>query len=94
MMFCNQSTAPVVVPQLMNRSYESRGGRYAMALDIENSGVVLAPLIPWNISVSIPLAMLGAGASALPYAVLLYMIPLCSLVKRRRSAPRAEEEKI
>lgn len=67
MMFCNQSTAPVVAPQLMAHSYEARGeGKRALALDIENSGIVLAALIPWNISVSIPLAMLGAGASALP----------------------------
>lgn len=95
MMFCNQSTAPVVAPQLMAHSYEARGeGKRALALDIENSGIVLAALIPWNISVSIPLAMLGAGASALPYAVLLYMIPLCYLVTRRRLGPRAEKEKI
>ena len=95
MMFCNQSTAPVVAPQLMAHSYEVRGeGKRALALDIENSGIVLAALIPWNISVSIPLAMLGAGASALPYAVLLYMIPLCYLVTRRRLGPRAEKEKI
>ena len=38
--------------------------------------------------------MLGAGASALPYAVLLYIIPLCYLVTRRRLGPRAEKEKI
>lgn len=95
MMFCNQSTAPVVAPQLMAHSYEARGeGKRALALDIENSGIVLAALIPWNISVSIPLAMLGAGASALPYAVLLYIIPLCYLVTRRRLGPRAEKEKI
>ena len=36
----------------------------------------------------------GAGASALPYAVLLYIIPLCYLVTRRRLGPRAEKEKI
>ena len=48
-----------------------------MALDIENSGIVLSPLIPWNISVSIPLAMLGADMSAIPYEILLYAIPLC-----------------
>ena len=95
MMFCNQSTAPVVAPQLMAHSYEARGeGKRALALDIENSGIVLAALIPWNISVSIPLAMLGTGASALPYAVLLYMLPLCYLVTRRRLGPRAEKEKI
>ena len=86
MMFCNQSTAPVVAPQLMAHSYEARGeGKRAL---------VLAALIPWNISVSIPLAMLGTGASALPYAVLLYMLPLCYLVTRRRLGPRAEKEKI
>ena len=38
--------------------------------------IVLSALIPWNIACSIPLVMLGVDERAIPYAVLLYMIPL------------------
>ena len=33
-------------------------------MDIENSGILIAGLIPWSIACSIPLAMLGAGNGA------------------------------
>ena len=85
MIFCNQSAGPVVADQLLEETYRTRGqGGEELALDIENSGIVMAPLIPWNISVSIPLVMLGADASAIPYEVLLYAIPLCYLLTKRR----------
>ena len=41
------------------------------------SGLVVSALIPWNIAGSVPLQMLDAGSGAIPYMVLLYMIPLC-----------------
>lgn len=85
MIFCNQSAGPVVADQLLEETYRARGqGGEELALDIENSGIVMAPLIPWNISVSIPLVMLGADTSAIPYEVLLYAIPLCYLLTKRR----------
>ena len=85
MIFCNQSAGPVVADQLLEETYRARGqGGEELALDIENSGIVMAPLIPWNISVSIPLVMLGADASAIPYEILLYAIPLCYLLTKRR----------
>ena len=88
MVFCNQSTCAVVCNQLLEDDYTKRGhGRGEMALDVENSGIVLAPLIPWNISVSIPLAMLGADMSAIPYEILLYAIPLCYWLTKRRVYP-------
>ena len=93
MVFCNQSTCAVVCNQLLEDDYTKRGhGRGEMALDVENSGIVLAPLIPWNISVSIPLAMLGADMSAIPYEILLYAIPLCYwLTKRRVYPPKGDD---
>ncbi|MEF2957717.1 MAG: Na+/H+ antiporter NhaC family protein [Oscillospiraceae bacterium] len=93
MVFCNQSTCAVVCNQLLGDDYTKRGhGRGEMALDIENSGIVLSPLIPWNISVSIPLAMLGADMSAIPYEILLYAIPLCYwLTKRRVYPPKGDD---
>ena len=93
MVFCNQSTCAVVCNQLLEDDYTKHGhGRGEMALDIENSGIVLSPLIPWNISVSIPLAMLDADMSAIPYEILLYAIPLCYwLTKRRVYPPKGDD---
>ena len=89
--FCNQSTGAVVVPQLLAETYHEKGADdHELAIDMENSGVVISPLIPWNISVSIPLVMLGASARAIPYAVLLYMIPLCYGLTKRHFYPRKE----
>ncbi len=43
MVFCNQSTCAVVSDPLLEDDYTKRGhGRGEMALDIENSGIVLS----------------------------------------------------
>lgn len=86
--FCNQMIVIVLGEQLLGNVYEKRGAsRQELAIDIENSGIVLAPAIPWNIAGSIPLAMMGAGPAAIPYAVLLYMIPLCYGLTKKRFYP-------
>ena len=80
MIFCNQSVVIVMGGQLLRRCY---GDRSEQAVDMENSGIVLSALIPWNIACSIPLVMLDVDERALPCAVLLYMIPLVyGLTKR------------
>lgn len=94
MVFCNQSTCAVVATQLLEKPYrEAGGGNEELALDVENSGVIISPLIPWNISVSIPLQMLGVGAAAIPYAVLLYMLPLVYGLTKRWVYPAKERNK-
>ena len=67
--------------QVLGGAYQDRE---ELAMDIENSGILIAGLIPWSIACSIPLAMLGADASALPYALLLWLIPLCYLFTKKR----------
>jgi NhaC family Na+:H+ antiporter len=54
-----------------------------LALDISNSAVTLCGLVPWNIACAVPLAAMEADISALPFCVLLYMIPVCSLINSR-----------
>ncbi len=89
--FCNQTTGAVVTPQLLDQAYRQRGAtNQEMALDLENSGIVMSPLIPWNIAGSIPLVMLGSDASAIPYEVLLYMIPLCYFFTKKYFYPPKE----
>lgn len=82
--FCNQSVAIIMGEQLMGESYRKRGAsRQTLAIDMANSAVVLAAWIPWSIAVSVPLSMLGADMRATPYAVLVFLIPLCYLFTRR-----------
>lgn len=88
MLLCNQSAMILLDAQLLAPSYACRGrSRTELALDIANSGVTIAGLVPWSIAQSIPLAMLGAGVGAVPYAVLLYLIPLCYLFTKPHFAP-------
>ena len=78
MIFCNQSVTVLMGEQLLSPSYRKRNASATeLAMDIANSGVLIAGLVPWSIALTVPLAMLGAGLEAVPYAALLYLIPLC-----------------
>ena len=86
--FCNQSVIVVMGEQLMAPHYRRAGrSRTELAMDLANSGVMLAGLIPWAIACSVPLSMLGAGVEALPWCVLLYLTPLCYLFTKRFFVP-------
>ncbi len=74
--FCNQTIASMMSRDLLDKPYEIAGGSNSeLAIDIENSSIVLCGIIPWAISCSVPLQMLGVGYNALPFAFLLYLIP-------------------
>lgn len=88
MIFCNQSVVIVMGNQLLHRCYTDHNEQ---AVDMENSGIVLSALIPWNIACSIPLVMLGVDQRAIPYAVLLYMIPLVYGLTKRYVYPYKEK---
>ena len=77
MVFCNQAVTVILSEQLLRGAY---GDREELAMDIENTGITLAGLVPWSIACSIPLAMLGAGYDALPYAALLWLTPVGYLI--------------
>ncbi|WP_240544285.1 Na+/H+ antiporter NhaC family protein [Bifidobacterium sp. SO4] len=54
--------------------------RARLALAIEDSAVVLAPLVPWAIAGAVPLATINAPTSSLFAAVFLYLLPLLRIV--------------
>ena len=85
MVFCNQTTTNIVQAQLMKEMYpDSEDGKSELAMDIANTGVVIAGLVPWCVACSVPLDTLGVGIGALPYSVLLYAIPLCYLFTKKK----------
>ena len=87
---CNQAVTSMMGEQLLGRAYADRE---ELAMDIENSGILIAGLIPWSIACSIPLAMLGADGRAIPYALLLWLIPLCSLFTKGWYYPLSDRTK-
>ena len=84
MCVCNQTIASMMSHQLLGSIYEKEGKEHEeFAMDIANSIVTIAGLVPWSIACSVPLSMLGVGISALPYACYLYLLPICYLLTKR-----------
>lgn len=82
--FCNQAVIVLMGEQLMEPHYLRAGrSRMELAMDIANSGVLLAALIPWSIAIAIPLTMLGVGLEAIPWCALLYLVPICYFFTKR-----------
>lgn len=73
---CNQSFSTILCSQLCGGLY---GERSDLALDLDDSVVLVAAAIPWSIACSVPLTMIGAPASAVAFACYLYLIPLWRL---------------
>lgn len=74
---CNQAL-PIMLTQQICKDIVP--DRQRLAIDIENSAVVIAPLIPWCIAGAIPLAILGAPTASIPWAVYLWLLPLWGLI--------------
>ena len=83
--FCNQTIGIIMCRQCMGKNYGSDAiERESMMLDIENSVVTIAGLVPWCIACSVPMQMLGLDARSLPFAAFLYLIPLCWYFQSRK----------
>lgn len=88
MVLCNQTIVVMIEQQLVGPIYARDGAEHEeLAMDIANSGVTLAGLVPWCIACSVPLSALEVGPEAVPYACLLYLIPLCYLFTKKRFFP-------
>lgn len=81
---CNQTLALMLTHQLTHGTYEKkRLNRYRLALDLENTVIVISALIPWNIAGAVPAAALSADSGFIPYALYLFFIPLTYFFTRK-----------
>lgn len=80
----SQSTSILLTSQIMKKTYENSGfANEELALDIENSCVVLTPLIPWNIAITVPAVMLEIEVlNIIPYSFYLYFLPTFIFLKK------------
>ena len=80
---CNQTLAIMLTHQL-SRELSPTASEHA--LDLEDSVVLVAGLIPWSIAGSVPLASVGAPIESMAFAVFLYAVPLCRMIFKGASS--------
>ena len=73
---CNQTLA-IMLAQQLSSDTEKDGEK--MAYYLENTAVLMAPLIPWSIAGGVPLSSIGAPSLCLLTACYLYLVPLYNL---------------
>ena len=76
MVACNQTLAAILSHQLC-RNIEPDAKE--MAIYLEDTVIVMAPLIPWSIAGAVPLATVGAPMGSIALACYLYLLPLWQL---------------
>jgi NhaC family Na+:H+ antiporter len=74
---CNQTLAIILTHQLCEGNENNPD---KAAIDLENSAVVISPLVPWSIAGAVPLASAGAPTGALLAAGFLYILPIYSFI--------------
>ena len=73
MVSCNQTLAIMLTQQLC---VDTEPDPETMASHLENTAVVIAPLIPWSIAGAVPLATVGAPTACILTACYLYLLPV------------------
>ena len=79
MIACNQTLSIMLTHQLCK---EGNPDNKRFAIDLENTAVVLAPLVPWSIAGAVPLAAVGAPIASVAVASYLYILPIWSFLMR------------
>ncbi len=90
---CNQTLAIMLTHQLCTQVEKDNE---KLALDLENTSVVIAPLVPWSIAGAVPLTSVGAPLICMLTAVYLYILPLWNLllsfVEKKKKVARGMSE--
>lgn len=85
--FCNQTISTLMCCDLMKKPYldsNSSAPMTELAIDMENSVILIACFIPWSIGCSVPLSFFGADFHSLPFAVYMYAVPICYMLMKKR----------
>ncbi len=79
---CNQTLAIMLAEQLCSHIVPDR---QKFAIFLENSVVLIAPMIPWSIASGVPLTSVGAPAASICFAFYLFLVPLWQFFTQRKN---------
>lgn len=77
MISCNQTLAAILTEQMSANMVPEKEKRASW---LEDTVIVIAPLIPWSIAGAVPISVLGTTDTCLIFACYLYLIPVWNLV--------------
>lgn len=77
---CDQTLGLVLPASLLKKSYDEFGiRREVLFRTLSDTGLIVAPIFPWNINYLIIVGIIGSGIYFIPYACLCYISPVVSL---------------
>lgn len=83
--FCNQTIGTLMCANLMSEPYERLGGtKEELAIDMENSVILIACMVPWSIGCSVPLAIMGVTPVSVLFAWYMWLVPLTYLFTKKK----------
>ncbi|MEL7034347.1 MAG: Na+/H+ antiporter NhaC family protein [Cyanobacteria bacterium J06592_8] len=78
---CTQTIAILLTQSLVQPRYEAlKLSPNLLAVDLENTVILISPSIPWNIASFVPTALIMSDFHCLPYAFYLYLVPIVNLI--------------
>ncbi|WP_315119828.1 Na+/H+ antiporter NhaC family protein [uncultured Clostridium sp.] len=82
---CNQPTSTVMTCKIMKDCYsENKVEADKLALDLENSAILLSALIPWSVTPLVVTSSMNIDMSGfIPYGFYLYILPLTHFIYLR-----------
>lgn len=98
--FCNQTIATLMCNDLLRKPYfdgaiaqnehtadDDSLIKEELAIDMENSVILIACMIPWSIGCSVPLGFFDVGPAAVLYAFYMWLVPICYWFTKKRWHP-------
>lgn len=78
---CSQTFAVILTCVLNKKAYHDKNiDNSVMAVDLENTAIMISGLFPWNLALLAPMLLLGADSSCIPFLFYIYAVPVCNLV--------------
>jgi Na+:H+ antiporter, NhaC family len=78
---CSQVIAVILTHMLNKKAYiKNHIDSSNLAIDLENTAIIISPLIPWNIALLVPMTNLGTNFICIPYLFYLYILPIWCLI--------------
>ncbi len=86
MITCSQALNIMITYQLCEELGDDKS---ELAIDLEDTAVIISPLVPWSIACSAPMSSAGAPTFAVIAACFLYLLPATHLLSCLRKMRRA-----
>jgi NhaC family Na+:H+ antiporter len=79
---CNQTLSSIIPGQYLKKTYENFSiSRNTLARTISDTGIIIVPLIPWNVNAILVSSIMGISAlKYIPFAFLCYLLPMLTFI--------------